>query len=295
MYAMLGGVRFELLNSFTSLETEHAAWFARHDVLQGKPRLQATGNGLAAMRFTLKLHWRLGNPDTAYHGLLAAQESQQAQALVYGSGRFAGWWVIERLVARTLIQDAQGRTAAREVDVELTEFAGDPNNPLPAPAVMQAGKSPLLSLLPESVQAQASDIMQAVETGVKIYRAAEGGIAELLTAAKELKHDPAALLNLAGDALGAGSGVLAKLNGLPEITAVSGDLSAAGQMAAQLGQAGSLLGDTAGSLRQGVASGTIGGWLDAAVSGTESAADAAANGAAAAETLTAYLACRRDL
>lgn len=298
MYAQLGGVRFELLQGFTSLEATHAAKFAKHEVLAGRPRLQALQNELTELRFGVKLHWMLGNPDTAYKGLLAALEARQAVSLVYGSGRFAGWWVIERLTERTLIQDAQGRTAARELDVALTEFAGDPNNPLPTPAVMSGKQNPLLSLLPESVQAQAGEVMKAVETGVKIYRTAESGIAEmqtLITAAKELKNDPAALLNLAGDALGAGSGVLAKLDGLSEVTAVLGGLSAASQMAEQLGQAGNLLGDTVGSLRQGVASGTIGGWLEAASSGIESAAVAVMNGAAAAETLTGILAARRSL
>ena len=70
MYAMLGDVRFELLNSFTSLEMEHAANFAKHEVLKGRPRLQALQNELTTLRFSLKLHWRLGNPDTAYQGLL---------------------------------------------------------------------------------------------------------------------------------------------------------------------------------------------------------------------------------
>lgn len=298
MYAMLGDVRFELLQGFTALETTHEATFAKHEVLAGRPRLQAVENDLSGLRFSLKLHWLLGNPDTAYKGLLAAKEAQQAVSLVYGSGRFAGWWVIERLTERTLIQDAQGRTAAREVDVELTEFVGDPNNPLPTPAVAAGGQNPLLSLLPESVRAQASEVMQAVETGVKIYRAAESGIADmqtLLTAAKELKSDPAALLNLAGDALAAGSGVLAKLNTLPEVTAVVGDLTAASKMAEQLGQAGILLGGSVADLRRGVESETVGGWLDAVVSGAESAADAVQSGAAAAETLTALLAARRSI
>lgn len=298
MYAQLGEVRFELLQGFTNLEAAHAAKFAKHEVLAGRPRLQALQNELTELRFGLKLHWLLGNPDTAYKGLLAAKEAQQAVSLVYGSGRFAGWWVIERLTERTLITDAQGRTAARELDVELTEFVGDPNNPLPTPAVMGGKQNPLLSLLPESVQAQAGEVMKAVETGVKIYRAAESGIDEmqsLLTAAKTLKHDPAALLNLAGDALGAGSGVLAKLNGLPEVTAVLGDLSAASQMAAQLGQAGTLLGGTVAGLRSGMESGTVGDWLEAASSGVESAAGAVMNGSAAAETLTGLLAARRGL
>ena len=106
MYAMLGDVRFELLNSFTSLEMEHAANFAKHEVLKGRPRLQALQNELTTLRFSLKLHWRLGNPDTAYKGLLSALEAQQAVSLVYGSGRFVGWFVLERLTECTLIQDA---------------------------------------------------------------------------------------------------------------------------------------------------------------------------------------------
>lgn len=298
MYAMLGDVRFEVLNSFTSLEAEHAATFAKHDVLQGRPRLQAIGNELTTLRFTLKLHWRLGNPDTAYNGLLAAKESQQAQALVYGSGRFVGWFVIDRLTERTLMQDGQGRTAARELDVELTEFAGDPNNPLPTPAVMQAGKSPLLSLVPESVQAQASDIMQAVEKGVQVYRAAESGIDEmqrLVNAAKDLRNDTAGALALVGDALGIGGGVLDKLNALPQVTGLLGDLSGAAVFAAQASQAASELGGAVGSLRAGYESGAVTDLLDGGIASLERAASALVDGAAAVETLTGHLATRRDL
>ena len=219
MYAMLGDVRFELLNSFTSLEMEHAANFAKHEVLKGRPRLQALQNELTTLRFSLKLHWRLGNPDTAYKGLLSALEAQQAVSLVYGSGRFVGWFVLERLTERTLIQDAQGRTSARELDVELTQFVGDPNNPLPTPAVKSGGQNPLLSLLPESVQAKAGKLISAVEKGVKIYRAAEAGIGDmqnLIQAAKNLKNDPAGALNLLGDALNIGAGTLGRLNALAE-------------------------------------------------------------------------------
>lgn len=298
MYAMLGDVRFEVLNSFTSLEADHAVAFAKHDVLQGRPRLQAMGNDLTTLRFSLKLHWKLGNPDTAYNGLLSAKESQQAQALVYGSGRFVGWFVIERLTERTLMQDGWGRTAAREVDVELTEFAGDPNNPLPTPAVMQAGKNPLLSLLPESVQAQASDIMQAVEKGVQVYRAAESGINEMqqiVNAARDMRNDTAGVLGLAADALAIGSGVLGKLNTLPQVTSLIGDLSGAAVFAAQASQAAAELGGAVGSLRTAVESDSLIDWLDGGAKAVESAASALIDGSAAVETLTGYLAARRDL
>lgn len=297
MYAMLGDVRFETLQSFASLEAQHSAKFAKHEVLKGRPRLQAMENDLTTLRFGLKLHWMLGNPDTAYKGLLAALEAQQAVSLVYGSGRFVGWFVIESLTERTLIQDSKGRTAARELDVELTEFVGDPNNPLPTPAIISGKQNPLLSLLPESVQAQAADVMQAVETGVKVYRAAENGIEQMqgiITAAKELRNDPAGALNLIGDALGVGGDVLGKLNGLPEVTAFLGDLSGAAEMATQLGAAGNALGSTVASMRAGYESGTIGGWLDAAGDSITTASEAVANGASAAEKLTGWLATRSD-
>ena len=72
MYAMLGNVRFELLEGFTALEETHTADFARHEVLKGRPRLQALRNALTEIRFSLRLHWKLGNPDTAFKGLVAA-------------------------------------------------------------------------------------------------------------------------------------------------------------------------------------------------------------------------------
>ena len=66
MFAMLGEVRFELLGSFTDLEETHAAAYAKHEVLAGRPRLQAMGNDLTQLRFGLKLHWKLGDVDAAY-------------------------------------------------------------------------------------------------------------------------------------------------------------------------------------------------------------------------------------
>ena len=49
-------------------------------------------NELTTLRFGLKLHWMLGNPD-GLQGLAGCLEAQQAVSLVYGSGRFVGWFV----------------------------------------------------------------------------------------------------------------------------------------------------------------------------------------------------------
>ena len=296
MYAMLGDVRFETLQSFSSLEAQHSAKFAKHEVLKGRPRLQAMENELTTLRFGLKLHWMLGNPDTAYKGLLAALEAQQAVSLVYGSGRFVGWFVIESLTERTLIQDSKGRTAARELDVELTEFVGDPNNPLPTPGVAN-GQNPLLAMLPESVHAPLSKVADAVQTGVRIYRSGEqevGQLQTLIAHARELKHDPLALLGMVGDAVNLGSTALGKLNRLPEVGKYIGNLSGAAEMLAYGGQAARELSGGLAALRNGAQSGTVGGWLEGGAAAIASAADSLNNGARGAQSLTAWLAGRKD-
>ena len=296
MYAMLGDVRFETLQSFSSLEAQHSAKFAKHEVLKGRPRLQAMENELTTLRFGLKLHWMLGNPDTAYKGLLAALEAQQAVSLVYGSGRFVGWFVIESLTERTLIQDSKGRTAARELDVELTEFVGDPNNPLPTPGVAN-GQNPLLAMLPESVHAPLSKVADAVQTGVRIYRSVEqevGQLQTLIAHARELKHDPLALLGVVGDAVNLGGTALGKVNRLPEVGKYIGNLSGAAEMLAYGGQAARELSGSLAALRNGAQSGTVGGWLEGGAAAIASAADSLNNGARGAQSLTAWLAGRKD-
>lgn len=297
MFAQLGDVRFELLNSFVNLEETHAATFAKHDVLKGRPRLQAMGNDLTELRFGIKLHWKLGDVDAAYKGLIAAKEALQAVSLVYGSGRFVGWFVIERLTSRTTQMDGNGRTAARELDIELTEFVGDPNNPLPTPAVLLGKQNPLMAMLPESVRGKASPLVENVQKAVKVYRTVEkevGEVQHLIQAAKELKNDPVGALQIVGDVVGVADGALGKLNGLPEITDKLGDLSGAAEFAMQAAQATHQLGDAVGGLRAGVEGGTVGSWLDNGSNAVDAVAETLSNGAMAVQTLTAFIATRKD-
>ena len=295
MYAMLGDVRFEFLTSFSSLEEAHKAIFAKHEVLAGRPRLQAMGNDLTGIRFSLKLHWMLGNPDTAYKGLIAAKNSQQAQALVFGSGRFVGWFVIESIDSRTTIQDEEGRTAARELDVALTEFVGDPNNPLPTPGI-GGGQNPLLSLLPESVRGAVNDVVEAVQTGVRIYTAAERAVNDvqtLVTQARQLS-DPSAAFALIGNALDLGSTITGSLNQLPVIGQRMGDVSGVTDFLTHTAAASRQMGSAVGVLQSGINSGSIGTWLGNGSAFIEQASDSINNAAQGAQRLMGWVAARSD-
>lgn len=297
MFAQLGDVRFEVLNSFTSFEENHVANFAKHDVLKGRPRLQAMGNDLTTLRFAVRLHWRLGDVDTAYRGLVGAKEGQQAVSLVYGSGRFVGWFVIERLTARTTQMDAHGRTASRELDIELTEFVGDPSNLSSTPAILLGKQNPLMAMLPESVRGKVTPLMENVQKAVKVYRTVEkevGQVQQLVYHAKELRNDPVGTLHAVSSALDIGSFALGKLNGLPEVTSKLGNLAGVASFAAQSAQAASQLGNTVGLLRQGFESNQIGVWLDNGINSVDQVVESLQNGAGAVETLTAWLAMRKD-
>ena len=297
MFAMLGDVRFELLSGFTAFDETHTASYAKHDVLAGRPRLQAMGNDLTSIRFSIKLHWKLGNPDTQYKGLIAAKEAQQALALVYGSGRHMGWYVIESLNSRTLIQDAKGRTSAREIDVDLTEFVGDPNNPIETPGIL-SGQNPLLSLLPESLQGPVSKIADAVEKGMQIYTAVEQGVGDiqnLINTAKELKNNPSALLGLVGDALAIGGASLDNLGALPEIGDWFEKLSGASDFLDWTGQAARQLQSGIDILQGGFDSGGgWGDWLSTGFNLVSTAQDSLSSAGHAAQSLTAWLATRKD-
>lgn len=296
MYAMLGDICFEVLNSFSQFEETHNAVFAKHEVLAGRPRLQATGNDLTSINFGLQLHWKLGNPDRAYTALLAAKNAQQALALTFGSGRFMGWFVIQQLSSSMIKQDGQGRTLARELSVELLEFVGDPNNPLPTPGIL-SGQNPLLALLPQSVQGTVSQIASAVQTGVHIYQSVNNQVnrvQSLITQARSLIHDPASLIGVVADAINMGAEAANNLSQLPELNNLLSHLTGAADFFTYTAQAMHQMQNTVAILQNGYDSGNWSDQLDNSTFLISSVADSMDNAAAGAQSLTAWLAARKD-
>ena len=152
-------------------------------------------------------------------------------------------------------------------------------------------------MLPESVRGKASPLVENVQKAVKVYRTVEkevGEVQHLIQAAKELKNDPVGALQIVGDVVGVADGALGKLNGLPEITEKLGDLSGAAEFAMQAAQATHQLGDAVGGLRAGVEGGTVGSWLDNGSNAVDAVAETLSNGAMAVQTLTAFIATRKD-
>ncbi len=172
MYCLLGTTGFELLHAPSSFEESHEANFAEHATIEGKPKLQAIGNGLIVYEFTIKLHHLLGRVNSLYDELLSAQSSQKAQALIFGWSDFKGYFVITNIRSQTIITDEYGDVLARELRISLKEFVGETTEDMLGAALQFGGFAPLGSILPSGLVNAVSSMRQLLASGIRIYRAA---------------------------------------------------------------------------------------------------------------------------
>lgn len=196
-YALLGHIAFDLLNAPTALDEKHSATYAQHDVLSGRPRLQAIGNELTELTLNLNLHYMLGSVDGRYQELILAKENQQALALVIGFNQFKGYFVIVDIQSQALYSDALGNTLAREVSVTLREFVGEQGQDILGLALQFGANSPIGALLPAGAVKLINQTKTLVTKGVQLYQQTKRVINDVRNATtliKTLAADPASAL-----------------------------------------------------------------------------------------------------
>ncbi|QIW15857.1 phage tail protein [Pasteurellaceae bacterium RH1A] len=300
-YALLGTIVFDLLSAPESLDERHAASFAEHSVLSGKPKLQAMGMELAELNLKLQLHHQLAPVESRYQALLAAQASQEPLALVLGFSKFKGHFVITDVSSQALFTDSQGNALAREISLSLREFAGDVQKGLWGSALSLGGNSPLTSIIPKGLSNFVEQATQMISRGVKIARQAKQVISEVkstLAVVKNLRDNPLAALNELGavvQSLGGSVGGLAEMAGLGEaFKAVTAHVSGASAFMDDLTALSSELNSAYSLFKSGLNGSEMGEWFDLGVQAIDSAeaiSDTLANYSA---KLTAWIAVRHD-
>lgn len=219
-YALLGDIAFDLLNAPTSLDEKHSATYAQHDVLSGRPRLQAIGNELTEVTLNLSLHYMLGSVDGRYQALILAKENQQALALVVGFNQFKGYFVITDLQSQALYTDGRGNTLARDVSLTLKEFVGNQGQSLLGLALQLGASSPLGVLLPAGAVKAINQTKSLITKGVQLYQQTKrviNDVGNTVTLIKALAHDPLSALTqlpFALDGVGKAIGPLGEMLGL---------------------------------------------------------------------------------
>ena len=196
MYFMLGSVAFEPVD-LTDFNETHAADFAEHAVLKGKPRLQAMGEKLTELNFAIRLHHTLGGVERRYQELLGAKSKQAALPLIIGRGKYKGNFVITDISSVTLFTDKFGNALCREMNINLREFVGDiEDNPLGA-ALNIGGNSLLGSILPAGAVKALSQVKEAVQKGAELFnqgRQIIDSVRDTVAVVRQLADDPAAAL-----------------------------------------------------------------------------------------------------
>lgn len=300
-YALLGNIAFDLLNAPTGLDERRSAAFAEHQVLSGKPKLQAMGLELTEITLQLSLHHQLGAVEARYQALINAKESQQALALVFGFSKFVGHFVITDVSSQTLLTDERGNALAREVSVSLREFAGNVGQGVLGAALSIGGNSPLASILPKGLTQFVSRAKQLITQGIQVYRQTRQVISEVkqtVAVMKSLARNPReALLQLPFivNSLGTSLAGLGEMVGLKESVAwLTNGIKEATPFMQGLADL-SVEVDTAYHLfKQGLNGNEMGEWFDLGVRAIDSAEAVGESLAKNSAELTAWIAIRAD-
>ncbi len=121
MYAQLGSIVFEGLRSPTEFGGSHAASLAEHARIEGKPRLQKTGNQLQTRNLSLTLHASFCSPESVFASLVEACDASTIMPYILGNGIYVGDFVIETLDHDIIHADPIGNVVHMVVSVKLKE------------------------------------------------------------------------------------------------------------------------------------------------------------------------------
>lgn len=178
----LGTVMFRVsrnqIRTFKNLARKRTAKSAKHDVLEGLPRLQHTGRDLDEITLTVVLE-RMSNydftPDTAIAALLRMVDVGDEVPLMLGFRYHGLWFVQDVSPSHTIIQ--RGVTWRAEVAVTLVEY-----DLAPAPdAYSQAASAAIASLVGDAAGGIASgSILAALDSATGLAAGLDGMVADAI-------------------------------------------------------------------------------------------------------------------
>lgn len=129
MYCQLGHIAFERREYVEGLEGTHKFDFAEQAHVEGKPGLQAMGDGLDSYSLDMAFHHLWCDPAASIAKLLEVATRKEAQSLVFGDGSYLGRFVVTELVRTWRHTSPDGALLYAVVRIQLKEYVD------PAPLV----------------------------------------------------------------------------------------------------------------------------------------------------------------
>jgi phage protein U len=122
MFAQLGNTIFKGVFGWDDFSTQDATTYAQHDLIGAKPRLQAVGNDLEEINFTMTLRQEYVNVTGALLSLKASKDNYEVLPLLMGSGQYLGDYVITSFTKKITQTLSDGGIIEAVLDVSLKEF-----------------------------------------------------------------------------------------------------------------------------------------------------------------------------
>ena len=140
MFLLLGSIGFGKLQSPTGFEGKLAISYAEHQVIEGKPLLQYTGDGLGEISLSFLFHADFCDPQAVWDDLVTLATSHKAFPLSQGNGLLLGQFVIADISRTTTYAADDGTLYGFECKLSLKEYV-DPE-PLTTKKKAQQKKAP---------------------------------------------------------------------------------------------------------------------------------------------------------
>lgn len=224
MFAILGDIEFDMLNSPDTLDGTFGSEYAELSRIGVKPGLQFTGDKADEYRISILFHQLYGNPVLRYQAINEARLRHQAMAFVLGNGDYKGWYVITDLSAGMQMMDVDGTLQALQLEMTLREFTGTPANPLKPPALKS--QLPGLSALTKPEQ-PVTGVAGMIRSAVGYARQAQSALqtaSQIVRVARQVKTNPVAaftripgIMTSLGDVTGSLSKSIPALQGLTNV------------------------------------------------------------------------------
>jgi phage protein U len=123
MYCQLGDILFEGLKGFEAWSVEgNEASYGEHALIDGKPRLQKTGDTLQELNLTFRLHAKFCNPKQELAKLDKAKTEGEILPLLMGDGTYVSDYVIISAPYTVDHALADGTIVQATVNLSLKEY-----------------------------------------------------------------------------------------------------------------------------------------------------------------------------
>ncbi len=123
MWAQLGTVRFELIETPESVRQRDKWDYVEHRVLDEKSHLQKMGKSLQELTLKIKLSTAFGSdPQKLLSVIYENAEREEPLPFILGDGTIIGKYVIEEVVKEWKRTDNKGRLLSVELEIKLKEW-----------------------------------------------------------------------------------------------------------------------------------------------------------------------------